>query len=67
MKQLGSSTKCILHNFRLQRAAVLLTSNSGFSVAKVMYQVGIESNFYFSTSFKKLHGVTPSEYSKRSK
>ena len=68
LKQLtGQVPNVYLRNFRLQRAAELLASNNGFNVAEVMYQIGIESNSYFSTSFKKLHGVTPSEYSKRSK
>ena len=68
LKQLtGQVPNLYLRNFRLQRAAELLTSNSGFNVAEVMYQIGIESNSYFSTSFKKLHGVSPSDYSKRSK
>ena len=68
LKQLtGQVPNVYLRNFRLQKAAELLTSNSGFNVAEVMYQIGIESNSYFSTSFKKLHGVSPSEYSKRSK
>ncbi|WP_339881463.1 hybrid sensor histidine kinase/response regulator transcription factor [Polaribacter vadi] len=66
LKQLtGQVPNVYLRNFRLQRAAELLASNSGFNVAEVMYQIGIESNSYFSTSFKKLHGVSPSEYSKR--
>ncbi|KGL62188.1 hybrid sensor histidine kinase/response regulator transcription factor [Polaribacter sp. Hel1_85] len=68
LKQLtGQVPNVYLRNFRLQRAAELLASNSGFNVAEVMYQIGIESNSYFSTSFKKLHGVSPSEYLKRSK
>ncbi|SDS22696.1 Two component regulator propeller [Polaribacter sp. KT25b] len=68
LKQLtGQVPNVYLRNFRLQRAAELLASNSGFNVAEVMYQIGIESNSYFSTSFKKLHGVSPSEYSKRAK
>ncbi|WP_179375944.1 hybrid sensor histidine kinase/response regulator transcription factor [Winogradskyella wichelsiae] len=68
LKQLtGQVPNAYLRNFRLQRAAELLASNSGFNVAEVMYQIGIESNSYFSTSFKKLHGISPSEYSKRQK
>ncbi|WP_405575949.1 two-component regulator propeller domain-containing protein [Winogradskyella sp. Asnod2-B02-A] len=66
LKQLtGQVPNAYLRNFRLQRAAELLDSNSGYNVAEVMYQIGIESNSYFSTSFKKLHGISPSEYSKR--
>ena len=68
LKQLtGQVPNAYLRNFRLQRAAELLDSNHGYNVAEVMYQIGIESNSYFSTSFKKLHGVSPSEYSKRGK
>ena len=55
LKQLtGQVPNVYLRNYRLQRAAELFDSNSGFNVAEVMYQIGIESNSYFSTSFKKL-------------
>lgn len=66
LKQLtGQVPNVYLRNFRLQRAAELFKSNKGYNVAEVMYQIGIESNSYFSTAFKKLHGVSPSEYLKR--
>lgn len=65
LKQLtGQVPNVYLRNYRLQRAAELLRSNEGFTVSEVMYQIGIESSSYFSTSFKKLHGSTPSEYIK---
>ena len=65
LKQLtGQVPNVYLRNFRLQRAADLLRSNEGFNVTEVMYQIGIESPSYFSTSFKKLHGVSPSEFLK---
>ncbi|CAH8293950.1 two component regulator with propeller domain [Mariniflexile fucanivorans] len=65
LKQLtGQIPNVYLRNFRLQRAAHLLKSNQGFNVTEVMYQIGIESPAYFSTSFKKLHGVLPSEFLK---
>ncbi|MDW5289696.1 two-component regulator propeller domain-containing protein [Formosa sp. PL04] len=65
-KQLtGQSPNVYIRNYRLQRAAELLKSNEGFNVTEVMYQIGIESNSYFSASFKKLHGVSPSEFLKR--
>lgn len=65
LKQLtGQAPNVYLRNFRLQRAAELLGHNEGFNVAEVMYQIGIESNSYFSTAFKKLHGVSPSEFTK---
>ncbi|MEP5341550.1 MAG: two-component regulator propeller domain-containing protein [Algibacter sp.] len=66
LKQLtGQVPNVYLRNYRLQRAAELLKSNEGFNVAQVMYQIGIESNSYFSTSFKKLHGISPSEFLKK--
>ena len=66
LKQLtGQIPNVYLRNFRLQRAAEMLKSNEGFSVAEVMYQIGIESSSYFSTSFKKLFGVSPSEFLKK--
>ncbi|GAA3651208.1 hybrid sensor histidine kinase/response regulator transcription factor [Flavivirga jejuensis] len=66
LKQLtGQVPNVYLRNYRLQRAAELLKSNEGFNVAQVMYQIGIESSSYFSTSFKKLHGVSPSEFLKK--
>ncbi|MEG3656195.1 two-component regulator propeller domain-containing protein [Arenibacter palladensis] len=65
LKQLtGQAPNVYLRNFRLQRAAELLGHNEGYNVAEVMYQIGIESNSYFSTAFKKLHGVSPSEFTK---
>ena len=65
LKQLtGQVPNVYIRNYRLQRAAELLKSNKGYNVTEVMYQIGIESNSYFSTSFKKLFGVSPSEYLK---
>ncbi|MBU3012073.1 response regulator [Polaribacter vadi] len=61
----GQVPNVYLRNFRLQRAADLLKSNKGFNVTEVMYQIGIESPSHFSTSFKKLLGVSPSEYLKK--
>ncbi|MCK0160530.1 hybrid sensor histidine kinase/response regulator transcription factor [Allomuricauda sp. F6463D] len=66
LKQLtGQVPNVYLRNFRLQRAAELLRNNEGYNVTEVMYLIGIESNSYFSTSFKKLHGVSPSEFIKQ--
>ncbi len=63
----GQIPNVYLRNYRLQKAADLLKSNNGFSICEVMYQIGIESNSYFSTSFKKLHGVSPSEFTRKRK
>jgi signal transduction histidine kinase/ligand-binding sensor domain-containing protein/DNA-binding response OmpR family regulator len=66
LKQLtGQIPNVYLRNYRLQRAAELFKSNEGLNVAEVMYKIGIESSSYFSTSFKKLHGISPSEFTKK--
>ena len=66
LKQLtGQVPNVYLRNFRLQKAAELLNANKNLSANEVMYEIGIESPSYFSTSFKKLHGVSPSEFIKK--
>jgi signal transduction histidine kinase/DNA-binding response OmpR family regulator len=60
----GQVPNVYLRNFRLQHAAELLKSKEGYTVAEVMYQIGIESKSYFATSFKKLFGKSPSEFAK---
>lgn len=64
-KLTGQVPNVYLRNFRLQRAAELLESHEGYNVAEVMYQIGIESHSYFSSSFKKLFGVSPSQYARK--
>jgi AraC-like DNA-binding protein len=65
LKQLtGQVPNVYIRNFRLQKAAELLKSNKDLNATEVMYEIGIESPSYFSTSFKKLHGVSPSEFIK---
>lgn len=61
----GQIPSVYIRHYRLQRAAELLKSNEGFNVAEVMYQIGIESSSYFSSSFKKRYGVSPSEFLKK--
>ena len=67
LKQLtGQAPNLYLRNFRLQKAAELLRANKNLHATEVMYQIGISSPSYFSTSFKKLHGLSPSEFVKNS-
>jgi signal transduction histidine kinase/DNA-binding response OmpR family regulator len=55
------STSEFTRTIRLKRAASLLEGQYG-NVAEVMYEVGFNNVSYFASSFKKLFGVTPSEY-----
>ena len=51
----------LIRNIRLRRAAQLLMNQSD-SIAQIGFTVGFEDHSYFSKSFKKQFGVTPSEY-----
>ena len=61
----GQAPNVYLRNFRLQKAAQLLTANKSLSAADIMFEIGIESKSYFSSTFKKIHGVSPSEFTKK--
>lgn len=51
----------LIRSLRLQRAADLLIKKAG-TVAEICYKVGFNDQSYFSRSFKKQFGVSPSEY-----
>lgn len=51
----------LLRNFRLKRAAQLLTQKAD-TVTQVAYQVGFNNLSYFAKCFKALYGVSPSSY-----
>jgi len=51
----------LIRNIRLRRAAQLLMNQSG-SITQISFTVGFEDQSYFSKSFKKQFGVSPSEY-----
>ena len=46
---------------RLERAAALL-GNTDYSVADICFSVGLRSVGSFTTSFRRVYGVTPTEY-----
>lgn len=51
----------LLRNFRLKRAAQLLSQNAD-SVTQIAYSVGFNNLSYFAKCFKELYGVAPSSY-----
>ena len=53
----------LIRSLRLQRAADLLTQNTG-NVAEICYKVGFNDPGYFTKTFKKQFGVSPREYKK---
>ena len=56
----GKSPQEFIRVVRLERAAVLL--RAGHHVGDVAVEVGYDNAKYFSTSFKKYFGVSPSKY-----
>ena len=61
----GQMPNVFIRNYRFNKAAELLRSNKGLNVSEIMYEIGIESKSYFSTTFKKIYGQTPSMYSRK--
>ena len=57
----GRSTKEIIVNYRMQKAADMLRHQQG-NITEVMYAVGFSSLASFSRSFKSKYGVTPSAW-----
>lgn len=51
----------LIRNIRMRKAARLLLSKAD-SVSQISLMVGFDDHSYFSKSFKKQFGVTPSEY-----
>ncbi|MEZ5055773.1 MAG: ATP-binding protein [Saprospiraceae bacterium] len=58
----GLSPVNFILEIRLQKARHLLEEKKHFTVAEVMYEIGIESPSYFSKKFKERFGRSPSGY-----
>jgi AraC-like DNA-binding protein len=57
----GESPYVYLLTRRLERAAALLR-NTDYSVAEICLEVGLQGVGSFTTSFKRMHGMTPTAY-----
>jgi AraC-like DNA-binding protein len=57
----GESPYVYLLTRRLERAAALLRSTD-YSVAQICLEVGLQGIGSFTTSFKRMYGMTPTEY-----
>lgn len=65
IKSFNCSPITYRNKIRLRHAKLLLSS--GFSVSEAAYRVGFSDVFYFSRIFKKLEGITPSQFAKQNK
>jgi DNA-binding response OmpR family regulator len=57
----GMSPSMFVSTLRLKVAAELLTDTS-LSVSEIAYKVGFNTPSYFTTSFRRLYGVAPTDY-----
>jgi AraC-like DNA-binding protein len=60
----GDSPNAYFRRLRLHRAARLLMTTDE-SVAAIARRMGYEDPLYFSRAFRRVHGVSPSEYRQR--
>nr|WP_256366143.1 AraC family transcriptional regulator [Flammeovirga sp. SJP92] len=60
----GISFVTYLHQFRIEQACHLL-KNSTLTKSQIAYEVGFDSISQFNRTFKKIKGVSPSEFSKK--
>ncbi len=60
---IGTSPAKHLRSLRLERARRLLNTTHS-SVKQVMIEVGVTDRSHFEREFKRLYGVTPSQYRK---
>ena len=51
-----------LIGLRIQKASELLTSRPDLSIKEVAFSVGYRDPFFFSKTFRRLKGMTPSEF-----
>lgn len=61
---LNTTPTDFIKSIRLQRAADLLSQNSG-TIAEIAFQTGFRTAAYFSSSFKKHFGISPKNYTHR--
>ncbi len=64
-EHIGTTPHQYLLNLRVERAKELLTEGS-LSVSEIASIVGFDDPFYFSRIFKKIAGMTPRDFQKRS-
>jgi YesN/AraC family two-component response regulator len=60
-EELGTSFVHVLSEIRMAKAIQLLDSTD-ITISKIAELVGFENQHYFSTSFKKIVGVSPIQY-----
>lgn len=57
----GTSIVQYIHSLRMEKAAALISENN-LMLWEIAEAVGINDQFYFNRLFKKIYGMTPSQY-----
>ena len=58
----GLGANEFIREYRLRRAAQILTQDKNINILEVCLMVGISDSRYFSQCFKKTFGISPSDY-----
>jgi AraC-like DNA-binding protein len=61
---LGKSFSDLIKEYRIEKAKKLLMTESHLTIEGIGYEIGFNSKSGFFTAFKKITGLTPSEYQK---
>lgn len=56
----------MIRNIRLETAARLLRE-SGYSISEIAFKVGFNNHSYFTSCFKNLYGISPTEFQEKEK
>jgi AraC-like DNA-binding protein len=60
----GYSIVDFVNMFKLRKAASRLAANPQLNISEIAFEVGFNDPKYFSRIFRKVFGVTPSEYTR---
>ncbi|WP_422859183.1 helix-turn-helix domain-containing protein [Flagellimonas sp. S174] len=63
-ENLGKSFPLFVNEYRIAKACTIIKSNTPLTLEAIGYECGFNSKSTFYTTFKKITGVTPSQYNR---
>ncbi len=61
---IGMEFRNYINKYRIEEAKRIISSDPGSSIISICYNVGFQSKSAFNSAFKKLTGISPTEYKK---